>query len=197
MNYFTTPNTTVNGDPIELPHDQFAIQISDDSMTAYSSWATQSIVIQNINDPTTILCDASLNANLTIQKYSDSSIQNSVLTLNNFTVVDPDLDTDRIRVSITSPNGGYISLAPDALSDIDFNSNTYCNENGRSICKGDGFSDNDMLFVCSPSGLSKALNGLTYFSTRSNVYDTINITIYDGEVSLIHLTLLYSEMNCH
>lgn len=192
--YFTTPNVTVTGRPLRLPQDSFNIQITDDSMTAYSAWASQSLIIQNVNNPTTIVRN-SLNTNFTIQKYSGNDIESSILTLYNFTVIDPDLDTNFIRVSITV-NIGFLSLSPDALSDIDFNSITYCQENGHLVCKGDGSSNSEMLFVASPSALGEAINGMTYYSTRGNIYDTITITIYDGAVSTLFVVAYSLQLIC-
>jgi len=179
-NYFTTPNRTVTGLPLQLPYDTFDIQVADSLMVAFSSWETQLVEIRNVNHPTTITRDESLNRNITIQAYSGNAIQESLLVLSNFTVVDPDLDTNFVRVTINA-QFGFLSLNASSLAEVDFNSNTYCYFNGRKICDGDGANDKDMTFICSPSVLERAINGMTYYSFRGNVQDTINITIYDGE----------------
>lgn len=182
--YFTFPNITCNGSTINRSPDAFNIQVSTQNK-AHSKIILQNIIIQNVNDPTNITFSIYNESELIANSYADTTNDNkkySILELNGFHVVDPDLDLDLVHVIVNTSNNGYVALNSKYLKYLDFNSQAYCKGHSWK-CWGSGAGATSQSFVTSPSNLELALNGLTYYNYGSNLIDTISITIFDGSVS--------------
>jgi hypothetical protein len=113
---------------------------------------------------------------------------------NTFTLTDLDQGTDLIRAHVVSTNGqGLITLNTEFLNLVDFNSATYCSSSEHWVCDGDGYNEEEMVFLGTPRNISRVLNGLQYLSLTPHHTDWVNITLYDGaegeclpEASLLH-----------
>ena len=188
--YFTYPNRTWDlekkGTKLNIIPDNFTfIAVTSDG--SQSAVATQSIAVQNVNDPTEISFQYPLKwsqANMIeINSISDpSSNSNDDLTsaiITGFSVIDIDRDVDIIKVEISSSLGGKITLNVNYINRLIFNHYYLCCSTINSCCQGDGYSDSSMVFFARPSDIQLALNGMKYVSTKPGL-DNVNITLYDG-----------------
>ena len=180
--FFTSPNIDINGTLLDVMLDSFTFQaFSTDGPSAVQK---QLISVGNYNHATEIQLNVSAFEPLVLRAYgaAPSSSEPSVATIDGFSIFDPDLNTGVVRVRVsTLKRGGVVSLHPAALDDLDFNSAQYCLGNPRWQCTGSGFEDRVSVFVTYPSAALAALNGMTYRSTKANIIDIVNITIFDGE----------------
>jgi len=180
--FFTSPNIDINGTLLNVTLDSFSFQAS--STDAQSALQKQIISVGNYNHATEIQLNVSAFEPLVLGAYgaASPSLEFSVATIVGFSIFDSDLNTGLVRVRVsTLRRGGVVSLYPAALDKLDFNSAHYCLGNLRWQCTGSGFEDSMSVFVTYPSAALAALNGMTYRSTKPNIIDVINITIFDGE----------------
>ena len=165
--YFTTPTVTWSGTPLPLAlvaPDRFTFQAitADGSL---SSPTTQNVTVQNINDPTTIQHNALVAGSPLVggvgytgsfyQVYALSgpatAASPGVVTVDGFNLTDPDLGVDIIKARVaTTGQGGLVSLNPQHLTGLDFNSAKYClagSSSRRWKCAGKGNDDAEMVFL--------------------------------------------------
>jgi hypothetical protein len=203
--YFTSPAVTWNGTAIahDPPYDAFAFRVhvlagagaGNLGTPASSPAAVQRIHVKNVNGPTFIEFTYP-HAWEADQRYTIYALSNagagdpyvSQLQVRGFNLTDPDLDVDRIRVTITTQAGGRITLNTDILPWVDFNSVEYCfSAEVDWDCDGDGTSDSSMGFVAAPSVVAAALWGMTYSNDQPYTNDKVTVTLYDGEVGEVGL----------
>lgn len=181
-NFFSYPSLSLNGTSLNATLDSFTFQASTGD--ARSAVQTQLVSVQNFNHATDIRLNTSAFEPLVLRAYgaAPTSKDISVAAIFGFAISDPDRDTGLVRVRIaTRGRGGVVSLNPAALDALDFNSAARCLGNPRWQCTGSGFEDRVAVFITYPSAALAALNGMNYRSTKPNIIDVVNITIYDGE----------------
>lgn len=180
--FFTCPSVSINGTSLNVTLDSFAFQAS--TTDAQSAVQMQYISVENYNHATEIQLNSSMFEPLVLRAYGAAPIgkESSMAIINGFSIIDPDTDTGFVRVQVsTLKRGGVVSLNKAALDSLDFNSAQHCLGNTRWSCTGSGFEDSVSVFVTYPSAALAALNGMTYLSTKPNILDIVNITIYDGK----------------
>lgn len=226
-NYFTIPNHTWNGSALSYTttkaYDSYTNilryqMVTNDSSSSSSHSHAQSMIqqtrieIQNVNDPTSITFPSTQPIEVIPLPGTDTtSSTKSVVPLHGFIVMDPDYGVDVIKVQINTTRGGILTLNPAAYPYLDFNSATYCYSSERSSsstsnsnnnssssldCIGDTKGKN-MVFVASPDVLAVALNGMTYETVGSNFKDTIHITLFDGNVSIVCCSSSFAVFSFH
>lgn len=196
--YFSLPDVSWNGTKLRTKPDSFVYRLRT-ADGAVSSSAIQYVNVRNVNNPTNISFSFPTNspffASQKIIIYAFSNLGSggpqqgseypTTAVLTGFLLDDPDLDTDVVKVVIsTAAATGRLTLNSAAMSQIDFNSQFFC-FNGACPwkCRGSGVSDSLMIFVAAPSAISAAINGMTYQSIGAFVQDNVTISIYDGEVT--------------
>ena len=113
--------------------------------------------------------------------YSNGSASTYIVLNNAFKLTDRDKNTDLIRARVVSAStDGLITLNPEHLGGVDFNSDTYCRSSEKWTCRGDGYNDKVMDFLGTPANISRVLNGLQYLSLFPDHTDWVNVTLYDG-----------------
>jgi len=188
--YFTYPNKTWDlekkGTKLNIIADNFTfIAVTSDG--SQSAVATQSIAVQNVNDPTEISFQypskwsqanmIEINSITDPSSNSNDDLTSAIIT--GFSVIDIDRDVDIIKVEISSSLGGKITLNVNYINRLIFNHYYLCCSTVYSCCQGDGYSDSSMAFFARPSDIQLALNGMKYVSTNPGL-DNVNITLYDG-----------------
>ena len=165
--YFTTPTVTWSGTPLprdSIAPDSFVFQAVAADGTL-SSPTRQNVTVQNVNDPTAIRHDGSAGAPPLVggvgftgtyyQVYALSgpatAASPGVVTVDGFNLTDPDLGVDLIKARVaTTGQGGLVSLNPQHMAGLDFNSAKYClagSSSRRWKCAGKGSDDAEMVFV--------------------------------------------------
>jgi len=196
--YFSQPTVSWNGTRLRVEADQLQYRLYT-SDGAESIVAIQRIDVKNVNDPTNISfiippdSEWFSSQQISIYALSDKSVKSGATvangypayaTLNGFKLVDPDLDVDVVRVSITAANSARMTLNKAWLSKLYFNSAFYCAPWSLTWrCTGSGVSDSSMTFVGAPTVVEAALNGMVYRSVTAYISDNITITVFDGSVS--------------
>ncbi len=182
-NYFSKPAVQWNGTAIDLQGDRFSYYAAVSyNHLIRAAETTEEIEIINVNDPTEISCPleafhvTAMGAGLSGMSGPEEE-RNA--TISGFTIVDIDLGLDPIVASI-SVDYGIITLNPDYLSKLDFNSQTYCLGPQNWTCEGSGLSDKTMTFVADPYNVQMALNNMVYRGFNPGVTDYITITLHDG-----------------
>ncbi|GMH62648.1 hypothetical protein TrLO_g6376 [Triparma laevis f. longispina] len=108
---------------------------------------------------------------------------NEVAKITSVLVDEVDKNTDRVVVHMsTDKQNGRMSLNTEVLGLADFVS---CNapkpSTGRTWrCKGDGTTDEELIFLAQPTDLGKLLSGFEYENFEQNTFENITISIYDG-----------------
>ena len=181
--YFTTPTATWSGTPLPrrmVAPDSFTFQAVATDGTL-SSPTLQNVTIQNVNDPTAIQHLPVTGSPLVggvgftgayYQVYALSgpatSASPGIVTIDGFNLTDPDLGVDIIKARVaTSGRGGLVSLNPQHLAGLDFNSAKYClagSSSSRWKCKGKGNDDPDMVFL----GTGRNPSPLTHVDNDEN-----------------------------
>jgi hypothetical protein len=124
-----------------------------------------------------------MNTNgISLYSMSASSSYQTSATITGFELFDPDQGVDLIKVSVETSIFGRVTLNPQLIKYLDFNSASFCYGETSWHCVGDGTSENRMVFVAAPSIVQSALNGLIYQCTNSGITDNITITLFDGVV---------------
>ncbi|CAM9241370.1 unnamed protein product, partial [Phaeothamnion confervicola] len=175
-----------------------------------SAPTTQLLAVVNVNDAVEMLCPSVAVTDATRSNRSDDDGDSSggdgkvvVATVSafgttpaaelagelslldrvqlyNFTVSDKDFGVDAIRVEVTAEYG-MLTLNDEHLPALDFNSATYCGrQSAHWGCAGSGDSDRRLSFLGQPADVAAALSGMRYHSYKSDVTDTVNVTLYDG-----------------
>ena len=204
--YFTQPNHTWNGTWFEDDEDEgFAFRVvacqgeGEGNATVSSPPVEQRLAVQNVNDPTDITAPTLSAMELSVLGLGTLApvdarldrVDDDVLVLTGWHLVDADRDVDPVLVRISAAYG-IVRLNPRHLFLADFTSVRYCQSWGTDDrdptntsapplrCQGSG-EDRAMVFVASPLHLYQLLEGMEYRSALTNVVDTIQVTVYDGQ----------------
>lgn len=183
--FFSLPRTRVNGSEIPTAEkDTFTVVYrSEDG--AVSKPATIFISAINRNHPTNVSftygdpwSDQGMFDIYTISADNGSGNHVTRAVINGFSFVDPDRDSNVVRLRITT-SGGRVSLNENYLKGIIFNGIAYCYQS-EWRCRGDGVDDVEISAVGSPHDVFKAIEGMTFRSALQDYVDTVNVTIFDG-----------------
>ena len=182
--YFNYPTTNWNGTIIHAGDESFQYYVQSDDGEV-SKIVKKFITVQNVNDPTniTFVPPKGWVGIVYAIGASTSSQYPTSIKFSGFSLIDRDLGVDVIKAEISSAMNGRLSINPNSLKQLDFNSDKYCFGSKVWQCQGDGISNSNMIFVAAPSVIESAINGMTYQSLTQNVVDNVTITLYDGAVS--------------
>ena len=185
-NVFSVPLYTADIPSARIPSalpDSFEYEVfSSDGSRSVS--VTQQVEVRNVNKPT------ELSFTLDTQAWPLGHIRvhavglvpadgvPSSAEITGFSLPDPDLSADLIRVRLQSQQGGKMSLGKSALPHLIF-IGSRC-RGTRWQCIGSGDTESTMDFLATPYWAESALNGLTYRSTREEIWDNITLSVYDG-----------------
>lgn len=184
VNIFTTPTLSWDGDLVGASSEMesftfYAVAENGE----YSQETVQEIQVINVNDPSDIECPTQQKhvwaLGTSVYSSGDPFSPLDRIAVRGVSIVDPDEGVDIIKVRIIA-QFGFVSLNPDYVSLPDFNSVTYCYEDGVMRCSGSGTTDREGYFFATPANAQLALDGLVYQSVVSNIIDIINITVIDG-----------------
>ena len=185
--YFNSPTTTWGGATVLNTSREFIDFKMLAADGAESMVSRLFITVQNVNDPCRLYMK---NSEKKLEVYALSDAESgsdieSAVSIFGFSIDDPDQDVDVIKASVSTRLGGVISLNPDHMDDVDFNSDALCFGPTPWLCRGDGSSEAEMVFVGTPSAVQAVLNGMVYQSTLPDIEDTIDVALYDGEVRVV------------
>lgn len=183
--YFNSPTSKWNGDDMRVTAatEFFSFYVVAQDNGEYSNEVVQEIQVTNVNDPSGLRCPTHPQHVRPVgtSRYSGDAdfVPLDRIPIRGFSISDPDNGVDTVQVKI-STTFGLLTLNTKYNNMLDFNSVTYCHEAEVSQCVGSGTSDHDLVFFAEPSYAEMALDGMSYQSLVSNVWDSINITILDG-----------------
>ncbi|CAM9358431.1 unnamed protein product, partial [Choristocarpus tenellus] len=178
-NYFNSPQSHFNENTKENLLKFYAQEKSNSDQ--HSREAIQYLKVVNVNDATLITCPSDIYevqaiGMSTLNSANEVEFKDRVY-LTGFVINDPDGGSDLVGVTMTTKYG-LLSLNPNHLDKLDFNSVSVCLESDW-VCHGSGSSDQRLQFAGFPQHVERALNGMTYQTHISGVTDTIVLTIHD------------------
>jgi hypothetical protein len=183
--FFSLPRVKVNGSIImSSVKDKFSVTYrSDDG--AVSKPATVYVEVVNRNHPTNLSfsypfpwSEQGMYDIYTISADNGSGNHQTRAVINGFTLIDPDKDSNVVRLRITT-SGGRVSLNEKFMGGIIFNSAAYCFQ-PEWRCRGDGIDDLEISAVGSPQDVYNAIEGMTFRSSFEKYVDVVNVTVFDG-----------------
>ncbi|CAM9532070.1 unnamed protein product [Ectocarpus sp. 13 AM-2016] len=183
--YFNSPTSKWNGDDMSVTGETefFSFYVVAHVNGEYSNEVLQEIQVTNVNDPSELRCPTHPQHVRPVgtSRYSGDAdfVPLDRIPIWGFSISDPDNGVDIVQAKI-STSFGLLTLNTEYNNMLDFNSVTYCYEAEVSRCVGSGTSNHDLVFFAEPSYVEMALDGMSYQSLVSNVWDSINITILDG-----------------
>jgi hypothetical protein len=165
--FFNSPNTTWKGMPIVTLPENFTYYFMSTDGTR-SDQASIPITVRNVNEPTTIeYLSSTITTIYAFSAINNSSMYPSIAIFDKYSITDPDLGVDPVRVVMsTLLPSGRITLNRAAIQVVDFTSIAYCS-GGK--CTGTGFSNSQLAFIAQPSDVALALNGMSYLNAQPGV----------------------------
>ena len=181
MLYFNSPSKTWDGTLIAQTFQPSLIVFLRDAKQSsnQSPPAAIQLVVKNLVSPVVMIAP---NRTFHVVPFGDHSRTDRV-SIQGFDIIDPDYGLSPIVVEIRATNGGKVSLNPLHVTQVQFNSQSFCRigvRDSRWQCSGTGDSDQFMRFVGSVTAVKQALNGMVYRNIGAMSRETVFVRVFRG-----------------
>jgi hypothetical protein len=186
--FFNYPQQTYYGEPIAgIANSSVCVsyQAKSPAGNVQSATNSQQFVVQNVNDPPTLVWSQSTNLSVLVS----APTKEQVLNITGFSIEDADRDTDLVHVHVFTAHGRVTvsEVFSDAWESCPATSICPCTSStsGGSnawACQWYEF-EKELDFVATPTRAAEILNTLQFTSEVVNDKAAIQIEIFDGDGS--------------